>query len=369
MPAVPGPGPTVFSTALTLALLGACRPSDEVDTAAVDTGDTHPPPAVDLEDLVPPDGFWQGDYYTVPSDRGLEWERDETFSIDNFSVPQVYVLPDESFIMLATNMEDPQGRWYLTSEDGLTWTAAEEPLFLPDAFPQDCGNRLEDGALLVKEDGTQHLLLEGTMLDEETDSTDWRVWCQAESADGESFTAVEGYFYTGSEADGDLPSVPYVFLLADWNALIYYMGDLYSEVGGEEAGNGIRIARWEQGEDQAEPWVARNILPRDLLDPMPVYLEGGGMRLYHTHTLDTSEDDRRDGPAPGYADSTDGVTFTDPVRLLTPEGHCYDGMGECLLDPAFLHLPDDTLVLYYTLLERDDNDQTFVSIGRAFAVD
>jgi hypothetical protein len=356
--------------------LGACEPA--VDDSGEPTTDTTWPglDALGPEQLQPPDGLWQADYSTVPPDRGLIWERDPGFFIADFTVPHIVVRGDGSFMMLATNMQEPFGRWHLESPDGLSWTPAEQPLFEPDDFPQDCGNRLEDGTVIHAEDGSYRLLLEGTMLDEQTHTTDWRVWCQALSPDGLSFEPAEGYFYEGSETDDRLPSVPTPLHLRDWSALIYYMGDIYSELGGHIDGNGIRIAHAEAGSDHAEPWITENVLPEGQMDPMPVYLEGGGLRLYHTSTASFDGSGGRAGPGPGMTESEDGRSFGGVQRLLELEGHCFQQQGgECLLDPFFLHLDDGTLVLYYTYLRseagtaEDPGAFTEIGIGRAFALD
>jgi hypothetical protein len=43
--------------------------------------------------------------------------------------------------------------------------------------------------------------------------------------------------------------------------------------------------------------------------------------------------------------------------------------GECLLDPAFLRLPDDRLVLYFTRLQSVERGGFTARIERAFATD
>lgn len=361
--------------ALALLLCTAC-PGPAQDSA--DTGDPWPGlDALGPAQLQPPDGLWQARHFTVPAQRGLVWERDEDFFIDDMTVPHIVVRGDGSFLMLATNMADPHGRWSLDSDDGLTWTASERALFLPGDFPQDCGNRIEDGTVIYAQDGSYRLLLEATQLDKETGWTDWRAWCQASSTDGLSFEPAEGYFFEGSDQDDGLISVPTPLHLRNWDALIYYMGDIYSELGGYEHGNGIRIAHAQAGADQAEPWITDNVLPAGQMDPMPVYLEGGGMRLYHTSTEPFEGDDSTfPGPGPGFAESGDGQTFDPALRLLEVEGNCFEQAGgECLLDPFFLRLDDGTLLLYYTylLVEQPGGDQppqtVKLGIGRARALD
>ena len=367
------PSPVGRVALMAVLLVGTACPTPEPQ-------DTGLPPWPDIdnlgpEQLQPPDELWQARYFTVPPERGLLWERDPDFWIDNMTVPHIVVLGDGSFMMMATNMADPEGRWSLRSDDGLIWTADDQALFLPTDFPLDCGNRIEDGTVLYNEDGSYRLLLEGTQLDESVGWTDWRVWCQAHSDDGVSFEPAPGYFYEGSDNDDALISVPTPLTLGDWSALIYYMGDIYSEHGGYEAGNGIRIAHAPAGADQAVPWITDNVLPSGQMDPMPVYLEGGGVRLYHTSTAPIDGNDTLPGPGPGYAETQDGKTFDDATRILWVDGNCFEYPGgECLLDPFFLHLDDGTLVLYYTQLQVDGGGSepanwVKVGIGRAFSRD
>ncbi|MBN1335420.1 MAG: hypothetical protein JXB39_05620 [Deltaproteobacteria bacterium] len=371
-----------ISLSILVGLVGGCRarpaedPHEGVDDTADDsgvqgdTGDTGDtggtgPPRLDRALLAPPDGWYAASYHTVEPGRGLAWERDMAFRIENFTVPQVYVRPDGILVMLATSMTTPEaGRWYLTSPDGLEWTPASESLLDDSDFPVNCGNRLEDGFLLPTSDHGFRLVLEGTLLDEKSDRTIWRRWCQATSPDAIGFTPIGDYFYEGSPNDAHVPSVPSPFLLADGSALVYYVGDLYNDA--SRQGNGIRIARVPDGGDHAEPWASANVLPAGHVDPMPVYLEGGGLRLYHTMSSQTPEV----GPGPGVAESGDASTFTPPVRLLEGEGNCNDPKGgECLLDPVYLRLPDGTMLLYFTWLRSDAEGRTSFGIGRAFATD
>ena len=341
---------------------GAPTPGDSAQVA--DSADSAEPGE---PMLVPPEGFWQGRFFTIPAERGRSFELDEDFYLEGYTVPQLAVLADGSFVMLATRMDVPTGRWFLTSADALTWTAAEGPLMLPDDFEMDCGNRLEDGAFHVLSDGRYRVYLEGTQLDQEKDQTLWRAWCQAESDGDLDFEPLDTYAYMGSKEDGGMPSVPGTLLRSEWSLLVYYVGDLY---GADEGSNGVRIATWEGG-TRLTPWVTSNVLADGQIDPLPVYLEGGGLRLYHTSTQNDPETGDALGPGPGFADSPDGVTFGELARVLLPEGHCTrpDG-GECFLDPTLVRLDDGRIVLYFTSLEGNAEDGiTRRGIGRAFATD
>jgi hypothetical protein len=67
----------------------------------------------------------------------------------------------------------------------------------------------------------------------------------------------------------------------------------------------------------------------------------------------------------------DGVTFDrfELIRSSEPASCDFTNPGECILDPAFLALPDGRLVLYFTWWKTLAEGQFAFDIGRAFAVD
>ncbi|MDP6935410.1 MAG: hypothetical protein QGG40_20990, partial [Myxococcota bacterium] len=157
-----------------------------------DPPDTAPPVGLAPELLVPPPDYWQAQHFTVPPDRGLVWELDTDFRLENLSVPHVFVRPDGGFGMLVTNMSRPEGRWMLASDDGLGWSLVDGPVAVPGGFPQDCGNRLEDGLVVVRQGGGMHLVLEGSQLDTATDLTASRTWCHGWMTQDQGTIAVAG---------------------------------------------------------------------------------------------------------------------------------------------------------------------------------
>jgi hypothetical protein len=112
-----------------------------------------------------------------------------------------------------------------------------------------------------------------------------------------------------------------------------------------------------------EPWSTRNLLSPAQVDPDPVYLEGGGLRLYHTcgHL-----------GSPGYAETLDGLAFGEDIPLIETDGNCLEedvGVCESLLDPSFLRLEDDSMWLYFTWLAHHEDDTWETAIVRARVLD
>lgn len=305
----------------------------------------------------PPPTFAASAHFTVPTDRGLKWERDEAFLLADYTVPQLWITADGGYALMATNMLADGGRWLLTSPDGLEWTPSAAPLLTAaDFLPLDCGERLEDGAMLYEADGSYRLIVEGTEPIEGDKHAAWRTWCQATSTDGLSFTPdTSSFFFTGAEDDGGQISVPSLLPLADGSQLVAYVGGLYTDA------EGIRLAR-----AAGDPWAlgrvsAAQMFPDDDVDPDPVYLEGGGVRVYHTHT--------KQGGA-GYGDLRSNYVPEQDVQLIPhTEPGCASAPGDCLLDPAFVRLDDGRMVLYYTRLVADGMGWVTAGIGRAFATD
>lgn len=329
------------------------------DTETGDSADSGDTAVVGLDEslLSPPATFWQAPSFTVEPGRGLAWERDTSFSIPGVTVPQVFVRDDGRYGMLVTVNATGNERYLLTSDDGVAWSDPPELLFAPADFaPLDCGDRLEDAAVLYQPDGSYLLVLEATYTEEGETVPIWRRWCQATSPDGVTFTPnTEAYFFIGLEGDEGVPSVPGALPLSDGSQLVYYNAALGSPT------QGIRVATGAQPDVTLTQLSGAPVLPTDDVDPAPVYIEGGGIRLYHTHGP---------GGGPGYADMAGGVVAQGDAGLINnAEPDCVVAGGECLLDPAFLHLPDGRLVLYFSRVTLNGDGTYSEAIERAWATD
>lgn len=331
-------------------------PDSGADTGDVDSGDptqgTWLPPAWD-------DGAAS---FTVPADRGRAWAIDPSFRLDGFAVPHLLRTPDGGWAMLATDMRGNDrflARSVLWSDDGATWTEGGALLRAED-FPYGCRARLEDSTSWMAAPGVWTFLFLGALEDAEGDGQEERWLCGASTSDLASFSYGEGPLFDGT-FDGDLVSVPAVLAFDGEDPRLWYNGDL---LGVSEEGPGIRVARIAA--DGAVADVSAPLLHAGNVDPAPAYVEGGGVRLYHTWS---------EGP-----DGATGVGFTDLDAALVPTGEDVaaflspgacgkEPLGTCYMDPAFARLDDGTLALYFGVTEYA-GDGTFTTwIGRAVATD
>lgn len=309
------------------------------------------------EGLSPPTDFVFTNSFTVENDAGI-WIRDDEFSLPDVSVPMIFIKPDGTYGMLVSAMNLSEGRWPFYSENGLDWLKGDSAVITPKSFDIDCGNKLEDGTILYQEDGSYILLVEATYSQSENSEPIWRRWCQAKSSDGEQFTPINEYFFTGFENDGEQISVPSALPIDNWRQIIYYVGDLNTQA---STHSGIRSLIVEE-DGSITQLTEQSLMESDKVDPNPAYLAGSGLRLFHTRGLS--------GGA-GKVDSLDGITLSDPVQLISNSTDCMKELGgECLLDPAYLRLPDGQPVIYFTQIIFEEDDYGFpllhFSIQRAF---
>lgn len=332
---------------------------DSADTG--DTGDSGD--SGDSARWLPPAWMAEAARFTVPADRGLSWEMDEDFSLDGYAVPQVFVAPDGRFGLLATAMDGRpfEDRLVLWSDDGLSWEEGGA-LLSRTAFPYTCGERQEDAAVWREDADTWTFLFEGTSLAAADEwSSEPRCFCAATTSDLETWSFDDAAMWCGSSED-DRISVPAVLPFAAQAPHLWYNGDLMNVT---EAGPGIRLAELETGTHDVEVVVADPMLPPEHVDPMPVWREGGGVRLYHTRFV---------GPAGTtglhVVELDDDLQPTgDDLPILSSPGLCtLEPSGACYMDPAFLALDDGTLLLYFTVAEYSD-ESIVASVRRAVATD
>ncbi len=228
----------------------------------------------------------------------------------------------------------------------MDWSDTPQALVEAEDLDGACGQHLVDAAVVYTDEGGYRLLVEG--LDEYE-----RRFCALSSADGVLWTN-EGVAWSGTELDENNISVPEILRHRDGHWLLYYLGDLG---GGGGGGDNIRLAASGDGVTWSSR-VAEGMLPAHDTDPFPVWLTGGGVRLYHTHPVMLG--------LIGASDSADGESFesTTDVAGLDPSATHPE---ELWLDPVVLRLPDDRIVAYFTRTQPDGGQA--VGVGRAWAVD
>jgi len=344
--------------ALIVALLcaGCPAPGDSADTEVAEPTERWAPPA----------WMWQAQHLTVPAERGWRFEIDEDFELTDLSVPALFVLPDGRFGMLATRMGDTKehyARSLLTSDDGLEWSEPA-PLMWPGDFAIDCGNRLQDASVWVQDEQTYRFVFEG-FFDRETPNEQpltETFLCHATSSDGASFELADDYLWTG-ERDAECNSVLSALTTADDRGLFFYNGDLTHQ---SAEGPGIRAFSLDPASLAVQVETPGPLLPWHHVDPNPVYLEGGGLRLYHTWFADQYGGELA-GTGIGAVDLGEDLEASgEPTLVLEAIGS--EQEGDKPMDPTLLMLPDGQLVMYFTSFVMGEEGNR-ARVRRAFAVD
>jgi len=309
--------------------------------------------------LSPPDWMWQAEHFMVEPERGLTWERDEDFEIEGYTVPHLFVYPDGRFGMLAGEMhgEAFEARSVLTSDDGLEWSEGA-PLFWPDDFPIECGERLQDATVWIRTEDSYLFILEG--YDESFSEEDPPVsyFCHATSPDGNSFEHQDSYFYEGGY-EGGVFSVPSAISRSDGDALLFYMDHL----GGEN--EGIHVLEADADSLATQVLSDGSIMDEHHVDPDPVYLADGGLRLYHTWFWPLEQGGMWESRGLAYVPLDEDLLPTAEATVLVESD---EDAGEDIFDPSMVRLHDGTLVLYFTSMISGDEGNSF-AIKRAFATD
>ena len=305
--------------------------------------------------------IFQGLNGAMAPTRGLVWERDEGFLLSGHTVPTVLSL-DPGFLLFASAPE--RGRISIhQSMDGLAW---ESRGFLDlSGLPVQCSRTVLDVSV-QHTDGGYRVVVEtwerssglmdpsGQARPQEESPT---VFCALESSDAQNWTPVEQPL----QWPGLSRSWPsgLEFLGPESSGLFYYV-DTYPDL------DGIRTGVFNQGQFRTEG-ERKTLLPEAHVDPLPVALEGGGVRLYHSRALEgilavsDSKDGRNFGESRPLQGLSGQVCHAPPERPSPPDA--------CFLDPSLLRTSDGRSVLYFSVFESLRGGEERRGIGRAFAVD
>lgn len=154
------------------------------------------------------------------------------------------------------------------------------------------------------------------------------------STDGLAWTKESGIRYQPGTADDSISSVASLAQVKDSVWRMYYVGDFYRT-------NGARTAI---SSDWGWTWIVEsngNILRRGDVDPQPVYLTDGGVRLYHRTGFNTPGS-AKSGVA--FTDSKDGLHFDTLTTKLIIADTFGDGMMK--LDPSVIRFSDGAVLCY-----------------------
>ncbi len=157
------------------------------------------------------------------------------------------------------------------------------------------------------------------------------------SANGLDWDREPGIRYQPGTEDDSISSVPSVLQIGDSTWRLYYVGDFYRT-------NGVRTAI---STDWGMTWTREsdgNVLRKGDVDPHPVHLKDGRMRLYHRSGFGASpgSDPGRIGVA--FTESDDGLHFDTSTTVVVIPDSTVDGMFK--LDPAVIRFPTGDVACY-----------------------
>jgi hypothetical protein len=255
-------------------------------------------------------------YFTLKPEEGKSFRLDSAAIIPRASVPGINIANDGRVILGYAG--GPGGRGQATTtNNGRTFTP------LANFVRAQAG----DGAFIYLPDGRTRYVAEEPLRTSTPQRHKSRLvsWI---SHDGINWSREPGVRYQPGAEDDSIASVPAALQVADSAWRVYYVGDWYRT-------NGTRTASSTDWGWTWQPEAKKNILRNHDVDPHPVYLTNGQIRIYHRHMT-----------APGGIAFTDGdgLRFdTTQTQLVLADGA--KGLG-LLLDPAVIKFPDGEVACY-----------------------
>jgi len=261
-------------------------------------------------------------YFTLNSDEGIEFNLDTTAIISNAGVPGLNITNDNKVVLGFGGTGLIRRGAAISTDTGKTFSVLSGI-----NSPQQV-----DGGFIYLLDGRTRFVTEEPAPDKTPTRHKSRIVSYI-SSDGYNFVKEFGIRYQPGLADDSISSVPSVIQIQDSIWRMYYVGDFYRT-------NGTRTAITT---DWGLNWRAEsigNILGVDDVDPHPVYLTNGNIRLYYRTKMR--------GGVPGQSgiacNDGDGRFFdTTKYRLLIPDGT--KGLA-LLLDPAVIKYSNGKVACY-----------------------
>ncbi|MDD5570446.1 MAG: T9SS type A sorting domain-containing protein [Bacteroidales bacterium] len=200
-------------------------------------------------------------YLTLDSANGTSFIIDSTAILSNAFVPGINIANDSSIILGYAGL--PLRGAAITADTGKTFTPITG-LTTPMQV---------DGGFVYLNNGQTRFICEEPSPTNTMSNHNSRIVSYI-SSDGKNWIKEAGIRYQPGIADDSISSVPEVIQVNDSIWRMYYVGDFYNT-------NGIRTAI---SNDWGWTWTAEsgsNILSDNCVDPHPVYLSDGKIRLYH----------------------------------------------------------------------------------------
>ena len=257
-------------------------------------------------------------YFTLSPHEGTEFVADTAAIVPGGGVPVLNITNDGKIVL--TSAGGPQLAAFEVNSTGRTYT------------PTTIAQRGPDGGFVYLPDGRTRFLSEEPAPGRTPQRHKSRIvsWI---SSDGRTWTRESGIRYQPGTEDDSIASVVSTIQVRDSVWRMYFVGDWYRTNGTRTALSHDWGLTWQQ-----ESRV--NILRRGDVDPHPVYLADGRVRLYFRAGMNQPPD--RSGV--GYCDSDDGLRFdTTKVKLLVSDAAL---PAMLKLDPAVMKLPSGDVVCY-----------------------
>jgi len=259
-------------------------------------------------------------FFTLNPSEGTEFSYDTTSLVVGGGVPVIGITSSNDVLLSYSGSGQPGS--FFVSNNG---TKYDQRGTAPAHGP--------DGSFVYMPDGKIRFLSEipsagNTQQQHKSHIESWI------STDGLAWTKEGGIRYQPGTLDDSISSVASLAQVKDSVWRMYYVGDFYRT-------NGARTAI---SNDWGWTWKTEsngNILRRGDVDPQPVYLTDGGIRLYHRTGFNTPGS-AKSGVA--YTDSKDGLHFDTLTTKLIIADTVGDGMMK--LDPSVIRFGDGTVLCY-----------------------
>ncbi|GEM_PF-1579633 len=262
-------------------------------------------------------------FFTLDSAEGLSFTVGTVPLVDG-GVPVLNITRDGEILLGYSGGPGASGA-FLVRDNGRTYDPAPRP------------NRGPDGGFIYLPDGRIRFVTEEMAPGSTPRRRKSRV-VSFISTDGMGWRREPGIRYQPGAADDSISSVVSVIQLADSMWRMYYVGDFYRT-------NGIRTA---VSTDWGWNWTAEshgNILKKGDVDPYPVYLSNGWIRLYFRTGFGAPGETDMGKAGVACNDSPDGLHFdTLKTRLLIPDSM---GVAAFNLDPAVIRFPNGDVACYF----------------------
>ncbi|MCX6138068.1 MAG: T9SS type A sorting domain-containing protein [Ignavibacteriales bacterium] len=280
-------------------------------------------------------------YLTLAPNEGTAFVVDTSMIVNYGGVPVITFANDSSLILSSSG--NTQLQFYLIKNNGQTLIS------LPTT------PRGPDGGCIYLPDGQSRFVTEEPASNNTPQKHRSRVisWI---SSDGKIWTKESGIRYQPGLEDDSIASVVCPIQVKDSVWRMYYVGDFYRT-------NGVRTAITY---DWGWTWKAesrKNIMKNGDVDPHPVYVSDGRIRLYVRTGFSETNPAKR---GIGYNDSNDGITFdTTKTTMILPDNTLPLTMN---LDPSVIRFTDGTVACFFGAAPAmNQNQNTIPQLRVAYA--